>query len=349
MSEPEAKRCYVKIVSCPSCKCTPSPPPPVGPSLNISIRYPLYGVLIKRPMDLQSMYYKVDLGAFGGIHPDSIDPPSSAPTVGHGGDTAASDATATAAAADGAPSSQRHHYVKITEVPVMANGGIADLCYAATAANATGEGDERNSGTAGLHKKMADAAGDRGTDPAHSRHQTDGNASVREDGQNGRVSEGPNGATGLDSAESSGGSGGAGDGVAGGVSAGAGGNEEAAPAAATGGGGRTFADGDVSGGDGFRRDEGGTNEDGGKGVEQAGGAFHGAGGLGGEDVAAGPVYAGVPYETATAPFDHVSFFRDMKLVSPCVCACLYSCVCVFHELLCLCSYSLLIMLLGHCS
>ncbi|CAN0541253.1 unnamed protein product, partial [Ectocarpus sp. 12 AP-2014] len=42
------------------------------------VALPLYGALIKRPMDLQTMYYKVQFGSFGGLHPSAVpntDPP----------------------------------------------------------------------------------------------------------------------------------------------------------------------------------------------------------------------------------------------------------------------------------
>lgn len=41
--------------------------------------FPEYATVIKRPMDLQTMFYKVKLGAFGGLHPDdpAVAPPPS--------------------------------------------------------------------------------------------------------------------------------------------------------------------------------------------------------------------------------------------------------------------------------
>ncbi|CAM9584109.1 unnamed protein product, partial [Ectocarpus sp. 4 AP-2014] len=48
------------------------------------VALPLYGALIKRPMDLQSMYYKVQFGSFGGLHPSAV-PNTDPPPVEHGG------------------------------------------------------------------------------------------------------------------------------------------------------------------------------------------------------------------------------------------------------------------------
>ena len=277
------------------------------PFHNTSI--PSYGAMIKRPMDLQSMYFKVRYGAFGGLHLSAVADSAPAPapaTDAQGGLGVLVDPNAVASAnpeLGGVPLSNGN----------LSSGGGAGAVSAPAGGAIDGGDDDDSAVIDGFFNSEAVAGGGGGGDGGSdgmAPHGGSNGGALPAGGANGGPkpsAKGPGGETGLPGLIS----------------------PVAAHQDAVRGGLFSF------GGDGGERSgfaDGGTGQDvvgyggrgggGGGGVASsappaaAGGNGNPAGANRAEEPGVGvPVVAtSVPFGTATAPFDHVSFFRDMKLV-----------------------------------
>lgn len=283
--------------------------------------FPDYATVIKRPMDLQTMFYKVKLGAFGGLHPDdpAIASPSSfeerkppGPLVGPSGLSNVSESQES--------QRDRHHH------PMESAGSASESANALPIANGDGP---VFSAVAPLNSGGSDAVGafwssvvieGVGENSPVASASTGGNgvgyfgSSDKDFGPNGvdvaretmtvKVGAGENeipevngvprdvtvGTDGIDQVCGNEGAGTAGSYSGVGGLSGESIRESSSTAAHRG------------------AEEGSVTAAGGAGTVVAAAALGG----GPEDRA---VWPPVAFETATAPFDYVAFFRDMKLVS----------------------------------
>ena len=297
--------------------------PPLPP-----LSYPKYSTVIKRPMDLHTMYDKVKLGAFGGLHPDNpaIDPP---PSVGDtaNGPTLAKALLSPAPAPVFDPAPALTLASPFGDSGPVANGLVpaahkgdgpglgsgADAIDAFWSSTIVGGGGQLDSGTAVAESTGGGVGCDwGGFGGVGCDWGGFGGVGVQGNGLNGRGH-----AWDLVGIREEAGGRGRGNGFA---------NEVGSEA--DGGRRRVFVSDDAGGEGGtvgaavLRADEV-AGRSGGSGGGRAGEVCGGNAGASGRElmapavaaVEAGAVWPPVAFETATAPFDHVAFFRDMKLVS----------------------------------
>lgn len=273
----------------------PQPPPP--PYLSI----PNYGAMIKRPMDLQSMYYKVQYGAFGGLDPSAV--ADSAPPSEQGEADVLVDPTAISAA-------NSDFGIQLPNGDPNASGLLHGGAGAVSAhAGAMDAGDDDDSAVIdGFFSSDAVASG--GSDGPAAPAPV-GAAPHAHDGSNGGEHQvgGANGGPQLYSKEA-----GSESGLPGLINPGAPLDLVNGGLCAGGDGGDRMSFADEAG-----RDAGQVSRGGVDGAVVVSPLAPGGGNVAEVDRAEEqgmPVVAtSVPFATATAPFDHVSFFRDMKLVS----------------------------------